>query len=1143
MNSQMITSETNVEILIQNKIDYTPKISVIIPVYNDEEYLCECLDSVCNQTLKEIEIICVNDGSTDSSLEFLKEYAAKDNRIIVIDKVKTGAGDSRNIGLKIAQGEYITFLDGDDSIDVKAYKEVYEQMISDEADAGIFGGVMIDFDDEKTKPMPWLCEYSDGVVFPAQEQDEILLKTSPNCWNKVFKRDIIFNNKLMFQNFSNANDVYFSYMAVILSKKISIVNKPYVKYKYNTGSQITTSLKKTDPLNNYYAFKELKQQIISFGKEEFLKDSFYECYSGIMGYQKRTNPDKFCENFATYISLCPEKYQEKISKKFFGVNNVQRYINKNVDADVLVQNSVNYIPKISVVIPVYNVEEYLRECLDSVCNQTLKEIEIICVDDGSTDNSLEILQEYAKKDSRIIVITQKNSGAGVARNSGIKVALGEFVAFMDPDDFYPRKQTLQNVYNKAKENNVNICGGSLGEFKNNKILLDMGKTEYGYVFEKNGILKYKEYQFDYGFTRFIYKLSFLKENQLYFPDYFRGEDPPFFIKAMTLAQNFYALSELTYVYRVSHKEVSWNDRKASDLALSLSDCLTLSYHNGYVKMYCNIAKRICSDYFVNAFSHIENPNVLNSLVSSIDFSLISEEDSCLNLPSFYDDYFYLNDSPKISVIIPIYNVEKYLCKCLDSIINQTLKEIEIICVNDGSTDKSLDIVKEYAEKDKRIQIILQENKGLSAARNTGLKQAHAKYVYFIDSDDYIDKNTLQVLYEAMLVNNTDVVVGTVQCVDENNQLINDGRQIWFDEYLKSSGKCAVPTDIKKDIISTAWNKLYKNAIIKKFNLQFPEGLINEDEYWLWAYMIHCSTYVLANEAVYFYLQRSDSIMGKRVQNKKIMDIIEIHSRIYQYVSQYKNMEIYNPILTEHFITDSQYLLQDARPEFIEEIKQKIFVYATKVNNNDKIRQRFFPSLIIKRQKIGSILKSYLKFPFNLIRLFKLQKKCLLKQLSSARVDIKNIGIKTNNVDVKTVTDISEPTWFKDETGAGKVIEFSALTNTMTIKAINAGKLIISFKGKECCHQGQRFPLWVDYESIKIDGREILSEPISVWHDKPYTFEMPVVDGQIVRVDIKQRYHQYSRKELKKLILKLNPDSVFVKKYAKLLAQVMAAKSI
>ena len=113
---------------------------------------------------------------------------------------------------------------------------------------------------------------------------------------------------------------------------------------------------------------------------------------------------------------------------------------------------------------------------------------------------------------------------------------------------------------------------------------------------------------------------------------------------------------------------------------------------------------------------------------------------------------------KISVIIPVYNVEKYLKECLDSVINQTLKDIEIICVNDGSTDNSLNILENYAKKDNRIIVISQKNKGLSGARNTGLKYCSGEYVSFIDSDDYVSKDLFELTYNNAISNNSDLVI-------------------------------------------------------------------------------------------------------------------------------------------------------------------------------------------------------------------------------------------------------------------------------------------------------------------------------------------------------------------------------------------------
>ena len=229
--------------------------------------------------------------------------------------------------------------------------------------------------------------------------------------------------------------------------------------------------------------------------------------------------------------------------------------------------------KISVIIPVYNVEKYLRECLDSVINQTLKDIEIICVNDGSTDSSMAILQEYSSKDARIVIINQENMGVGKARNIAIDRATGQFVCFVDSDDYYPTDDILETLYNKAIENNVKICGGELAKFTNEnpELKQNFGKNYTGMLFENDALIKYRDYQFDCGFYRFIYNRKFLIENKIYFPEYRRFEDPPFFVNAMILAKEFYGIHKIITAYRVKYKVVFWSEENTIGALLGITD--------------------------------------------------------------------------------------------------------------------------------------------------------------------------------------------------------------------------------------------------------------------------------------------------------------------------------------------------------------------------------------------------------------------------------------------------------------------------------------------------------------------------------------------------------------------------------------------
>jgi len=231
------------------------------------------------------------------------------------------------------------------------------------------------------------------------------------------------------------------------------------------------------------------------------------------------------------------------------------------------------MPKISVIIPVYNVEKYFAECLDSVVAQTLQDIEIICINDGSTDNSGKILDEYAQKDNRIKVIHKNNEGVGITRNKGIDLATGEFVCFMDPDDLYPTNDVLETLYNKAKENNVLIAGGEFSDFtdEDHNFTQNFNNTLEGYLFPESKIINYTDYQFDYGYTRFIYNRELLVENNIYFPNYKRFQDPPFFVEAMIKAERFYGLHKITYAYRCGHQTVKWDNIRTNDMLNGLLD--------------------------------------------------------------------------------------------------------------------------------------------------------------------------------------------------------------------------------------------------------------------------------------------------------------------------------------------------------------------------------------------------------------------------------------------------------------------------------------------------------------------------------------------------------------------------------------------
>lgn len=221
----------------------------------------------------------------------------------------------------------------------------------------------------------------------------------------------------------------------------------------------------------------------------------------------------------------------------------------------------------------------------------------------------------------------------------------------------------------------------------------------------------------------------------------------------------------------------------------------------------------------------------------------------------------------VSVIVPIYNVEKYLARCIESIIRQTYTNIEIILVNDGSTDNCGEICKHYAHKDKRIKIVEKKNGGLSDARNAGLKIATGEYVIFVDSDDYIEEELISDTYSKIVENDADICYFNYNQVDEQGNLIEKNILNFEDELLlieegKTDEYLVTCFFTYKHGIE-AWDKMYKMKIIRDNGLTFTYNheIFAEDLLFNLCYLIHVRRIVALNISYYNYVIRSDSIMG------------------------------------------------------------------------------------------------------------------------------------------------------------------------------------------------------------------------------------------------------------------------------------------
>lgn len=239
-------------------------------------------------------------------------------------------------------------------------------------------------------------------------------------------------------------------------------------------------------------------------------------------------------------------------------------------------------------------------------------------------------------------------------------------------------------------------------------------------------------------------------------------------------------------------------------------------------------------------------------LSNIAFSLINRGEIILNF--------------KISIVIPIYNVQEYLEDCIESVINQTYNNIEIILVDDGSTDHCPQMCDEYATKDNRIQVIHKKNGGLSDARNAGIKAATGEYITFIDSDDFVDEHFVEYLFKLIMSQNSDISVCHSVNVDESGKQFGS-QQKFANVLYKSNQECMEGFLIADNVGTVAWGKLYKTSLFN--NVEYALGKYHEDVFTTYKLVAQCNRIVCGKETLYCYRHRIASISTQSFSEKHL----------------------------------------------------------------------------------------------------------------------------------------------------------------------------------------------------------------------------------------------------------------------------------
>lgn len=229
---------------------------------------------------------------------------------------------------------------------------------------------------------------------------------------------------------------------------------------------------------------------------------------------------------------------------------------------------------------------------------------------------------------------------------------------------------------------------------------------------------------------------------------------------------------------------------------------------------------------------------------------------------------------KISIIVPVYNCEKYISRCISSILNQTYSNTEILLINDGSTDDSLKICNSF--KDKRIKVITKQNGGASSARNVGLDRATGSYISFVDADDYVDSKMIETLYENLTKYKTDIAICTAYEIKKENEHVASKTNVAIDPYIYSNvDMCLRMKNLENgNVGDVVWGKLYKKELFQ--NLRFHEGMINEDAVLLHELYYNCKKGVLIPQKLYFYCVYDENGVSRREFSYRNLDSIKAY---------------------------------------------------------------------------------------------------------------------------------------------------------------------------------------------------------------------------------------------------------------------------
>lgn len=592
------------------------------------------------------------------------------------------------------------------------------------------------------------------------------------------------------------------------------------------------------------------------------------------------------------------------------------------------------MPLISIIVPVYNTEKYLPKCLDSILNQNNKNIEIIVVNDCSPNNCNEIVNNYIKRYNNIKLIENKNNlGLYNTRLIGIKEAKGKYVMHVDSDD-YILPNSLNELIDIINEDDYDIIAfncliendkGNIYESPpQNKILQEKIIYDKNEMYEELFLGSLPESNATKVFKRELYScLDYVNRNIVFQEDYLAIIQLIFSSKAIRLTSK-----ECYIYYQRSESSTKFQNMNYKQRVKTLEDLIFVN--DKIINFFKD--KNIYNIYYANIIKQRENMYydwIYNEIISNLNdneekeikdlifkaFPLISPNLKILdriNKPS-NNNYF-------LSIIIPVFNTEKYLKRCLDSIVNQSFKDMEIILVDDCSAGNCYEIFEEYQKNNKNIKYIKNEvNLGSAWSRLNGLSYAKGEYIHFVDSDDWVFEDCYLKIHK-YLGNKYDCIhfEGIYAYDDKTMQKIN----FQIPENMELIGKRKAFEDmfVNDSRRRTLWSRVFRKKYLLKAAQYMPKSYLSVADDWilnLFA-LFFVKKYRSVSDIFYYYFQDNPNAMTAVVENKKdvkfsvdkldntLRQTYDSYNAVVAFLKQNKAWEEYGALWQLYITRDIQY---------------------------------------------------------------------------------------------------------------------------------------------------------------------------------------------------------------------------------------------